>query len=44
MGRLTTHALDTATGKPTVWMRIDFVVLDATQWPPITAVPTCRGS
>src|SRR5260370_38027216 len=40
MGRLTTHVLATATGKPAVGMRIDFAVLDATAWQHLTTVHT----
>lgn len=32
MGRLTTHVLDTATGRPAAAMRIDFAVLDGDSW------------
>ena len=32
MGKLTTHVLDTATGKPAAGMRIEFAVLRDSQW------------
>jgi 5-hydroxyisourate hydrolase len=32
MGKLTTHVLDTASGKPAAGMRIDFAVLDGNDW------------
>jgi 5-hydroxyisourate hydrolase len=32
MGRLTTHVLDTASGKPAAGMRIDLAVLDGNDW------------
>ena len=32
MGRLSTHVLDTATGRPAIGMRIDFAVRDGDRW------------
>ena len=32
MGRLSTHVLDTVSGKPAVGMRIDFAVLEGGEW------------
>ena len=32
MGRLSTHVLDTASGRPAAGMRIDFSVLDGDHW------------
>jgi len=40
MGRLSTHVLDTVTGKPAVGMRIDFSVLDAGAWKLLKTVRT----
>ena len=32
MGRLSTHVLDTATGRPAIGMRIDFAIRDGDRW------------
>lgn len=32
MGRLSTHVLDTASGRPAAGMRIDFSVIDGERW------------
>ena len=39
MGRLSTHVLDTATGRPAVGMRIDFSVRDGDRWKIETLYP-----
>ena len=43
MGRLTTHVLDTASGKPAAGMRIDFTVRDATGWQHVKTLHTNAG-
>jgi len=40
MGRLTTHVLDTASGKPAAGVKIEFSVLDGTIWKPLKTVVT----
>jgi len=40
MGRLSTHVLDTVTGKPAVGMRIDFSVLENGAWKLLKTVRT----
>ena len=40
MGRLTTHVLDTASGKPAAGMRIDFSILEAGAWRLLKTVRT----
>ena len=43
MGRLTTHVLDTAAGKPAAGMRILFKVLDRPAGAPVEAVTNADG-
>jgi 5-hydroxyisourate hydrolase len=43
MGRLTTHVLDTASGKPAAGMRIIFRVLDRPAGPPVEVVTNADG-
>ncbi len=40
MGRLSTHVLDTASGKPAAGMRIDFSVLEGDRWTLLKTVHT----
>ena len=40
MGRLTTHVLDTANGKPGAAMALELFVLEGTQWKSLKAVKT----
>ena len=40
MGRLSTHVLDTVTGKPAVGMRVDFSVLENGAWKLLKSVRT----
>ena len=40
MGRLSTHVLDTVSGKPAVAMRIDFSVLEGEEWRLLKTVRT----
>ena len=40
MGRLSTHVLDTAAGKPAAGMRIDFSELDGDRWKLVKTVHT----
>jgi 5-hydroxyisourate hydrolase len=40
MGRLSTHVLDTASGKPAAGMRIDFSQLEGGQWKLVKTVRT----
>ena len=42
MGKLTTHVLDTAVGKPAAGMRIDFAIVDANGPRPLTSLKTNR--
>jgi len=40
MGRLSTHVLDTGSGRPAAGMRIDFSVLDGDRWKLLKTVHT----
>ena len=40
MGRITTHVLDMANGRPGVGMKIEFSVLEGQGWRPLKAVAT----
>ncbi len=40
MGKLTTHVLDTAIGKPAAGLRVDFAVLDGNVWRHIKTLHT----
>lgn len=40
MGRLTTHALDTANGRPAAGMKIELAVLEGASWKPLKTVQT----
>ena len=40
MGRITTHVLDTAKGRPGAGMRVEFSVLEGKDWRPLKTVTT----
>jgi 5-hydroxyisourate hydrolase len=40
MGRITTHVLDTANGRPGAGMKIEFSVLEGQSWTPLKTVTT----
>jgi 5-hydroxyisourate hydrolase len=40
MGRITTHVLDTASGRPGAGMKIEFCVLQGQAWTPLKTVTT----
>jgi 5-hydroxyisourate hydrolase len=40
MGRLSTHVLDTASGRPAAGLRIDFSERDGDRWKPVRTVRT----
>jgi len=40
MGRITTHVLDTANGRPGAGMKIEFCVLEGQKWTPLKTVTT----
>jgi 5-hydroxyisourate hydrolase len=39
-GRITTHVLDTAKGRPGAGMKVEFSVLEGTDWKPLKTVTT----
>lgn len=42
MGKLTTHVLDTANGRPGAGMKVELSMLDGQAWKPLRAVTTSQ--